>query len=406
MKEGTKFFPNRQIGVGAVSISALQKQYVNQALDSGRLSAGPFTAAFEKQIAQLHGAAAGVMMNSGTGALQVALQALKEKYVWNDGDEVIVPALTFLATSNIVLYNNMRPVFVDIDPATYNINSRLIESAITPKTRAIIVAHLFGLACDMAPIVEIAERHKLRIIEDACEAMLAEYHGQPVGSFGDVGCFSTYAAHILVTGVGGIAVTSDPDLELLMRSIMNYGRDPVYLRIDDDQARDPKVLSEIVSRRFSFVRLGQSFRATELEAALGMGQLVEKEAILAKRAAHAAYLTERLKEQDGYRTPFVPAGYRHVFMMYPLLVDASKLSAAEVTQYLEARLIETRPTLPLLSQPVYRRLFGDIEDRYPEAKNVAHNGFYVGCHPSLSSEELEYMADELCEAARLLGRAG
>ncbi|MEO7220612.1 MAG: DegT/DnrJ/EryC1/StrS family aminotransferase, partial [Gemmatimonadaceae bacterium] len=213
----------RQIGVGGFRTSERAKELVMQVLDSNRITSGPMMSRFEAQIAELHGCRFGLMSNSGTSALQIALAALKETCGWADGDEVIVPALTFVATANIVLYNNMVPVFADVDAAYYTLDPAALERRITPRTRAIIPVHIGGMPCDMDPILAIAAKHGLRIIEDSAETMFAKYHGRPVGSFGDVGCFSTYAAHIITTGVGGVCTTSDPALLVLMKSIMNHG---------------------------------------------------------------------------------------------------------------------------------------------------------------------------------------
>ncbi|PIR15079.1 MAG: aminotransferase DegT, partial [Elusimicrobia bacterium CG11_big_fil_rev_8_21_14_0_20_64_6] len=266
---------DREIGVGGFAVSPLARRYVNEALDSNRLSYGPFHRRFEAAFAAEHDSKHAVFCNSGTSALQIALQALKEKHGWADGDEVIVPSVTFIATSNIVLHNRMVPVFADVDPLTYTLDPAKFEAAITPKPRAVIPVHLLGLPADMDPIIAIARKHGLAVIEDSAETMFACYKGRKVGSLGDIGCFSTYIAHYIVTGVGGLATTSDPDLCVRLRSLMNHGRDSIYLSIDDDKAATGKKLHEIVSKRFQFVSVGHSYRATELEAALGLAQLEE-----------------------------------------------------------------------------------------------------------------------------------
>jgi perosamine synthetase len=190
---------------------------------------------------------------------------LKIRHGWSDGDEVIVPAVTFVATSNIVLHNNMVPNFVDVEADTYNIDPTKIEEKITKRTRAIISVHLLGLPADMDPIVEIAKTYHLSIIEDSCGTMFATYKGRSVGSLGDVGCFSTYVAHFLVTGVGGLATTNNSDLAGDMRSLMNHGRDGIYISCSDDQDSDQKRFLDIVDRRFSFVHIGYSYRCTDID---------------------------------------------------------------------------------------------------------------------------------------------
>ena len=227
----------KQIGVGGIELGPAEKKYLARVIASNRLSYGPLSKEFEKKFAQAHGARFGLFMNSGTSALQVALAALKEKYQWQDGDEVLVSAATFIATSNIILQNNLKPVFVDADLKTYNMDPELAERKITKRTRCIIPVHLFGLPCDMGQIMTVARRHNLRVLEDACESIFAADHGKPVGSFGEVSCFSTYVAHVIVTGVGGLAITSDRELAVIMRSMMNHGRDAIYISMDDDKGK-------------------------------------------------------------------------------------------------------------------------------------------------------------------------
>ena len=251
---------NKQIGVGELRINKRAKFLVNEVLKSNRLSYGPFHQKLEKMFAREHGVRFALFTNSGTSALQIALHALKSTYGWDDGDEVIIPAVTFVATANIVISCRMKPIFVDVSVENFNINASLIEKAITPKTRCIIPVHLLGLPADMDPIMQIAKRHGVKVIEDSCETMFASYKGKKVGSIGDIGCFSTYTAHFLVTGVGGFTTTNSYDLYVKMRSLMNHGRDPAYLSIDDDKNVDQKTLRNIVARRFSFVDIGYSYR--------------------------------------------------------------------------------------------------------------------------------------------------
>jgi len=161
----------KQLGVGSAIITPLAKKYVHQVLESGRLSYGPFLQAFERKFAEIHNRRFAISTNSGTSALQVAVHALKSLDGWKDGDEILVPALTFIATSNVVLLNNLKPVFVDIDPKTYNLDPGKIEAKITNKTRAIMPVNLFGLPADMKKITIIAKKYKLRLIEDSCETM-------------------------------------------------------------------------------------------------------------------------------------------------------------------------------------------------------------------------------------------
>ncbi|MGB7265281.1 MAG: DegT/DnrJ/EryC1/StrS family aminotransferase [Terracidiphilus sp.] len=381
----------QQIGVGGLVVSDLEKSLVNEVLNSNRLTYGPMTKRFEREFASVHGCRFGLFMNSGTSALHIALAALKARHGWSDGDEVIVPAVTFVATSNIVLHNGMVPVFVDVELDTYNIDPTKIEEKITPRTRALIPVHLLGLPAAMGPILEIAKKHNLSIIEDSCETMFAEYRGSPVGSLGDVGCFSTYVAHLLVTGVGGFAITKDADLAVDMRSFMNHGRDSIYVSCSDDEGVEGGLLEEIIEKRFSFIHVGHSFRCTELEAALGVGQLARANEVIARRRKIAAYFSAALAPySEALQLPTCPPDRTHSFMMYGLVLR--KDSKKRLVNFLERANVETRDMLPLTNQPIYERLLGSgLEDRYPVAKWINKSGFYIGCHSYMSDSEVEFV---------------
>jgi dTDP-4-amino-4,6-dideoxygalactose transaminase len=383
-----------QIGIGGCRIGPRAKALVAEVLDSNRLSAGPVTARFEHEVAALHGARYGLFCNSGTSALQIALAALKERDGWADADEVLVPAVTFISTSNVVLYNGLRPVFVEVEPETYCIDPARIEGRITARTRAIMPVHVGGLPCEMDKVMEIARRRKLRVVEDCAEAMFARYKGAPVGSFSDVACFSTYVAHMISTGVGGLCTTDDADLMVMLKSLMNHGRDSIYTRIDDDQGMEGRRLFEVAARRFSFVRLGHSFRCTEMEAALGLAELEQREANCARRRAIAARYDAGLADlKDRLQLPRTRPGAEHVFMFYPVTVTDPRTTRDAIVAWLEDRAIETRYVLPLINQPVYRRIFGDIEKDYPVAARINRSSFYVGCHPEMSDDDVEYVIE-------------
>lgn len=383
---------NPVIGVGTLNVSRRAKELVLETLNNNRLSYGPFTQRFEAEFAKLHGCRFGIMSNSGTSALHIALQALKEMHGWADGDEVVVPAVTFVATANIVLHNRLTPVLVDVEPVYYELDSHLLEAKITPRTRAIIPVHLFGQPADMDPICEVAARHNLKVVEDSAETMFASYHGRPAGSLGDIGCFSTYVAHLLVTGVGGLNTTNNPEYAIRMRSLMNHGRDSIYLSIDDDDGKPADELRLIIARRFNFVSVGHSFRATEMEAALGLAQLEEWEALIAARRANAKSLLRKLSHLEGdLQLPRTRPGSEHAFMMFPIVLRDRPKEA--LVNFLEQNGVETRDMLPLTNQPVYQRLLGWCEDAYPVAKWINQNGFYVGCHQDLTEFDLDYMAE-------------
>ncbi|MBI2639319.1 MAG: DegT/DnrJ/EryC1/StrS family aminotransferase [Candidatus Sungbacteria bacterium] len=385
----------RQLGVGGAVITPLHKRYVMQVLRSGRLSYGPFLKAFEAKFAELHNRRFAISANSGTSALQVALHALKELDGWRDGDEVLVPAMTFIATSNVVIQNRLKPVFVDIDPRTYHIDPKDIEKRITPRTRAIMPVHLFGVSADMQAIKQIAKRHKLRIIEDACQTAAVSHRGEPVGSEGDIACFSTYIAHIVTTGVGGMALTNDQGIALKMRSLVNHGRDNIYISADDDKGLTGKKLTEVMSRRFNFVSVGYSYRLTELEGALGLAEIKNISGNIAVRQKNAKLLLALLKPYEKYlQLPWWPEHSGHAFMMFPIVVTTKRFTRDELARWLEERNVETRPFYSLLGQPVYRRLFGEYAaKRYPIADWTQKNGLFVGCHVELKSKDIKYIGN-------------
>lgn len=391
----------RHISLGYLRIGEVERRYINEVLDSNRLSAGRFTHAFEREFARHHNCKHAIFCSSGTAALHIGLAALKEHYRWADGDEVIVPSLTWISTSNIVFYNGMQPVFADVDPTYYNLDPNWIERVVSPRTRAIIPVHLFGLPCDMDPILEKAAKHNLKVMEDSAETMFACYKGRSVGSFGEIGCFSTYMAHILVTGVGGFVVTNSDELAMTVRSLMAHGRDSIYLTIDDDDDLAGKAqLRDVMERRFSFDRLGYNFRLTEMEAALGLAQLQAKGEIIRRRKDNAAYLTEKLSPFSEYlQLATVPPHSDHVFMMYPIVIK-EQLEREDFLFYLEERGIETRYMLPLLNQKIYRKIFGDLEDQYPVARHINRNGFYIGCHQGLTKEDLDYVVEQFADYIR------
>jgi len=387
------------VGIGTLQVTERAKALVLEALNNNRLSYGPMTRRFEREFAGIHGCRFGVMCNSGTSALQVALQAMKERHGWDDGDEVIVPAVTFVSTVNIVHQNRMRPVLVDVEPDYFALDPTLLEARISPRTRAIIPVHPFGQPADMDPIRAIARRHGLKLIEDSCETMFARYQGRRVGSLGEIGCFSTYMAHLVVTGVGGMATTNDVDYATRLRSLVNMGRDPIYLTIDDDDGKSVAALRKIVDRRFAFTSVGHSFRVTELEAALGLAQLDGWGAMIASRQANARLLSRKLAHLTAHlQLPRVRAGSEHVFMVFPIVLrDAPK---DHLVHFLERHGVETRDMLPLTNQPIYHRLFGWREAEYPVAQRINRQGFYVGCHQHLTERELDYVAELITQHFR------
>ena len=383
-----------KIGVGYASVTEIEKRYVLEALDNQRLSQGKFVSAFEKKFARMHGHQYGVMCNSGTGALHLALEALREADGWTDGHEVLVPAITFIATSNAVLHAGLKPVFVDVDPVTYNMDPNEMEKHISDKTVCVIPVHCFGMPCDMSRIMPIAKRHGLRVVEDCAEAHFAKVDGRTVGSFSDIMACSTYVAHTITTGVGGIMCTSDRSLMEILRSLVAHGRACTCERClaSDGTTVCPKRMETEIDRRFMFVRLGYSYRVGELEGALGLGQLERVDEIMEARRRNAQALIDGLTPfEDLIQLPRHPENVEHTYMMFPILPRrGSGIEREAFVRCLEESNIETRPMLPLLNQPVYKNMFGDIERDYPVAEYINHHGFYIGCHHGLTQADVEY----------------
>lgn len=366
--------------VGTFVATDEMRALVNQVLDSGRLSYGPLSRRFEKEFAHMHGCDYGVLSNSGTSSLHVALQAMKELYGWDDGDEVIVPALTFVATVNVVYHCRLKPVLVDIEPNYYAINPDLIGDAISSRTRAIIPVHPFGQPADMTRIMQVARDSELLVIEDSCESMFVDHNGKPVGSWGDVGCFSTYVAHIITGGVGGIATTNNLDLAHRMRSLVNHGIDLTELPIGREY--EPSFLS----RNFRFTSVGHSFRVTELEAAVLLPQLKTADRNTIHRALNAAKIVKIFSPyEEVVQLPRWRKNTEDAHMVFPLAMLYS--TKTSIVEHLRKNDIEVRDALPLTNQPCYD--FNEAD--YPVARWMNESGFYIGCHTGLADEDFAHL---------------
>ena len=382
----------RHIAIADLKISKKAKNYVLSVLNNNRLSYGKFTGKFEKEFAKTHNRDFAMVCNSGTSGLQVALHALKEVYGWEDNDEVLVPAVTFIASSNVIIHNNLKPVFVDVEKDYYCVDPKKIEEKITSRTRAIMPVHLFGQSSEMKLILKIAKKHNLKIIEDSCETMFVKYMGKPVGSLGDISVYSTYVAHIMVTGVGGIVTTNDELLATTIKSLIFHGRDNIYLKIEDDDTKNKVRLNSLIERRFQFNHVGYSYRLTEMETALGLAELEKKDQIIKRRIYVGKKLTEALSKYDRFlQLPKVRKNSGHIYMLYPIVLIDDRIEKEDLLLFLEENEVETRLFMPLLSQPIYKKIFGEIEDNYPIAKKLTERGFIIGSHPYLSDQDIKYV---------------
>ncbi len=388
-----------KVGVGYASVTDLEKKYVMDALDNERLSQGKYVRKFEVEFAKAHNQKYGVMCNSGTTALHLALETLKEVDEWDENTEVLVPAITFIATSNSVLHTGLKVVFVDVEPDTYNMDPNEIEKHITPNTKCIIPVHTFGMPCNMNAIMDIAKKHNLRVVEDCAEAHFAKVDGQTVGSFGDISCFSTYVAHTITTGIGGVVCTNDSHFMEILRSLVAHGRSCTCERCiaSDGKTVCPKRMQTEIDRRFCFERIGYSYRVGEIEGALGLAQLERTDEIMGARHKNAEYLIQGLeKYEDKIQLPRHPENIEHTYMMFPIVLkEGCGIDYKEFVNYLERCNIETRPMLPLLNQPIYRKIFGDLEPQYPVAAYIDHHGLYIGCHHGMDKEQLDYIIESI-----------
>ena len=273
-----------RIPFGTISITKKAKELVNSALDSGRVSSGKYVREFEERFAKLVGVKEAVVVSSGTDADTLALAVLYD-FGAKRGDEIILPALSFVATGNAVLQAGFRPVFVDIERETLNINVKEIEKVITEKTRAILPVHLMGKPADMDAINKIAKKHNLYVIEDAAEAHGSVYKGKNVGTLGDMAAFSTYVAHLISTIEGGVITTNNSEFAEILRSLRAHGRacNCKVCTLNIKGGYCPKRFQHGEDIRFLFERIGYSSKMNELEAAVGLGNLDIYDEILEKR---------------------------------------------------------------------------------------------------------------------------
>lgn len=354
-------------------------------LRSGRLTYGPYTRQLEKQFAKLHHFRHAIFMNSGTSALHVAWQYLKMRNQWPDNAEVLVPSVTFVATVNVLLHNRLKPVLVDVDPATCNIDPNQIEKKITTKTVAICPVDLLGRPCNIVAIRAIAEKHKLLIVEDACETMFVTHDGiHPVGSKANIACYSSYLAHIISTGVGGFLCTNSKRDADYMRSMIWHGRDNLYLSID---ANKTIPIEELITRRFLFNKPGHSFRLTELEAAIGVDELNRSKEIIEARKKNAQLLHDELLPYVNYIQLF-DGNPDNAWMFFPMILRYGDRDTLMI--YLEHCGIQTRTIMPLTRQPIFRGLWNP--DDYPVADVINNQGFLIGVHHYLTKKDIKYIS--------------
>ncbi len=378
----------RKVSLGQVVLGERELELLTEVVHSSRLSYGPKTRELERHLADLHGVEHAVFLASGTCALQVGLEALKEIRGWPDDSEVIIPATTFIATMSSVIHAGLKPVLVDIEDQTFGIDFDRIKDSL-PQAACFLLVHLLGMpSLNVKAMAQFTNDdfpdRNIDLVEDCCEAVGVTRDGKPVGSFGTFSVISTYACHHLSTGIGGAVLTGDDELAMICRSIVQHGRDPAYLSLDD-------VGGDVVDKRYSFVRWGHSYRATEMEAALGLAQIDHLGTASSERARIASLLTDRLQSQR-LTLPAFSEGSAPLF--YPIVVPGG---CGGLVRHLEEHGIETRPLMPLLNQgPVCEYLKSDVEnpaEQFPVAWRLIDEGFIVGCHPGMTVEDVDHIAE-------------
>jgi perosamine synthetase len=312
------------IPIARTGLTEAEIQSVLEPLRSGWLVQGPKVREFEEKWAAFTGAEHAVAVTSCTTALHLSLAALGV----GPGDEVIVPAFTWIATANVVEHLGGTVVFADIDLDTFNLDVARLEEWITPRTRAIIPVHLFGLSADMAPILEIARRHDLRVVEDAACGFGARYHGEHVGTLGDTGCFSFHPRKAITTGEGGMVTTGDGELAERIRRLRDHGA--AMSDLQRHLGARPYLLSDHSDA-------GYNQRMTDLQGALGSAQMDRADEIIAERQRLAAVYDEAFAELDWLRTPVHLDGYEHGYQSYPCLFRPEPIAVGSVARIHEAR---------------------------------------------------------------------
>ena len=344
---------------------------VVKVLKTGFIAQGPKVAEFEEKFAEFVGAKYGIATSSGTTALHVALLACGIK----EGDEVITTPFSFAATGNSILYTGAKPVFVDIDPKTFNIDPNKIENAITEKAKAIMPVQLYGQAADMDKINEIAKKHDLYVIEDAAQAHGSMYKDSKVGSIGDLACFSFYPTKNMTTSEGGMITTNDKELAEKARIFRAHGE----------------------TKRYEHAVLGYNFRMTDIAAAIGLAQLKKIDEFNQKRINNAEYLDENLKDVEGIITPKVLSGVKHVYHQYTIKIKTGNRD--EWVNFLNENGIGTgiHYPIPIYKQELYINL--GYDDNLEETENAASSVISLPIHPKINQEDLDTIIKVLKEAS-------
>ncbi|MFA6550017.1 MAG: DegT/DnrJ/EryC1/StrS family aminotransferase [Candidatus Gracilibacteria bacterium] len=367
------------IPVNKPIISKEAKENVQEAIESGWISsAGKYVDRFEKAFAEYLSIQNAIAVCNGTAALHVALATLKI----GPSDEVIVPAFTMGSTWLSVMYTGAKPVFVDCEADTLNIDPLLIEQKITKKTKAILPVHIYGHPSDMDPILEIAKNHNLFVVEDAAEAHGAEYKGRKCGTMGDIGIFSFYANKIISTGEGGMVVTNNNELA--------------------ERARKLKDLFHSSKKRFIHEEIGFNYRMTNLQAAIGSGEILHINEYIEKKIVMAETYETLLRNIPGLITPVTKSYAKNVFWMYGIRIipEIFGMTKDELRDFLLKNNVDTRDFFyPPNVQDVLLKTETILpNEKYPESQKAASTGLYLPSGLTITNDEIEFVCQQISKA--------
>lgn len=368
----------KQVAVNSILLNGNEKEYLKQCIDTGWISGeGPFIDKFEKEFSQYIGRSHGVAVSNGSAALDIAVLAAGV----GKGDEVIMPTFTIISPALSVIRAGAIPVLIDSDPVTWNMDVSQVERKITPKTKAIIVVHIYGLPVKIDEVLELANKYDLKVIEDAAEMHGQTFHGKKCGSFGDISVFSFYANKVITTGEGGMILCDDTAIANKCRKLRNLSFEPE-------------------GPRFVHYEMGYNYRMTNMQAALGLAQLEQIEILLTKKLAIGKYYNEQLKflSNYGYQLPAKSTDYsENIYWVYGLVAPGEEEKNKIVT-YLNAKKIGNRPFFWCMhEQPVFKKMNLFTNEQYPVAEKLARNGFYIPGGCGLTEEELQTVSKTICE---------
>lgn len=373
----------RNIAISLPVTGEEEWQAVREPIFSGWLTAGPKVREFERLFAERHAVKHAIAVTSATTALHLALVALDV----HEDDEVIVPAFTWISTANVVLYQKAKVVFVDIDPRTFNIDTKDLQRKITPKTKAIIPVHLFGLCADMDEIKRVSGN--IPLVEDAACAAGSEYKGRPAGGLGTIGCFSFHPRKSVTTGEGGMVTTNSDELAEKIRSLRNHGAS-----ISEEERHHgprPYILPE-------FNLLGYNYRMTDLQGAVGVVQIKKLDKFIDERAKWAKFYKNELKSLTWLSLPEFTDDYRHGWQSFVAMIDESKspLSRNEIMEQLQQKGISTRPgTHAVHMLNYYQEKYSLKADDFPGARDANNFSMAIPLHNRMVKADFDFITRSL-----------